>query len=127
MMYCFQKLATAALRIKIKDSQRFQMGEVQWFKQQQVVLCSYKTLEFHSWLWKPSAHGCMYSEMPRSLKSQLFHIVPYKQDAFPGQTVKTLICLPLTSFPKYQEANSYKARMGDLCELVILIFLPFLV
>jgi len=48
MMYCFQKLATAALRIKIKDSQRFQMGEVQWFKQQQVVLCSYKTPEFHS-------------------------------------------------------------------------------
>lgn len=105
LMYCFQKLAAAALRIK--NSQRLQMGEVQWFEQQQVVLCSYKkTLGFLSWLWKPSAHGCTYSRMSKASKSQLFHTALYPRPPLPGEAVQVFICLPLGSLPRCHEASS---------------------
>lgn len=82
------------------------MGEVQWFKQQQVILCCYKTLGFLSCLWQPSTVACTY---PKAFKSHLLLTVPHPCPYCPGEAVQVSICLPFSSFSRCHEAKSYQS------------------
>lgn len=77
------------------------MGEVQWFKQQQVILCCYKTLGFLSWLWQPSTDACTY---PKAFKSQLLLTIPF-MPLFPWSGCTSV---PLSALQLPSKAKSYQ-------------------
>jgi len=77
-------------------------------------------------LGKPSTHACMFSEVSKSLKSQLFHIVPYTQD-FPWLDCKGINLSAFEFLSKVSGGQFISAKMGDLYESVILVFILFLI
>lgn len=106
------------------------MGEVQWFKEQQVSLCSYETLEFHSDLTSmvEAQHTCLHVFRDiQVIKKSAFPYNSLYTGCFSWWDCKATNMSAIKILFKVSGSQFILAEMGDLYELLTLIFIPFFI